>query len=93
VFIFGTVSAGLVGHIIADTLSVGGGMKIRPFWPMNWAIALGLWKADSERGNQILLRGGLCQCVSYSGPKRSPSSESPTCREQGSPMSPPGVAH
>jgi inner membrane protein len=64
VFIFGTVSGGLIGHIMADVLSVGGGMKVRPFWPMNKPIALGLWKANSERGNQILLGiGAMAMCL------------------------------
>ena len=61
-----TVFLGLLSHLFADGLTVGGGdHTIRPFRPV-WSapLRLGLLRADSLRWNTGLLVGGIaCQVL------------------------------
>lgn len=66
VFISGTVSSALVGHIAGDMITVGGGYKIRPLWPLSdRMVALGVCRSDSDAGNAILLACG-CSAMTFS---------------------------
>jgi len=63
-----TVFLGLLSHLFADALTVGGGSHaIRPFHPLSpHPFRLGLVRADSRLANALLLAGGvLCQGLAF----------------------------
>jgi inner membrane protein len=63
-----TVFLGLLSHLFADALTVGGGSHaIRPFHPLSpHPFRLGLVRADSRFANALLLAGGvLCQGLAF----------------------------
>jgi len=63
-----TVFLGLLSHLFADALTVGGGSHaIRPFHPLSpHPFRLGLVRADSRPANALLLAGGvLCQGLAF----------------------------
>jgi inner membrane protein len=65
-FINSTVSAALTGHIVGDMITIGGGYKIRPLWPLsNRMVALGMCRSDSKPGNAILFVCG-CSVLAFS---------------------------
>ncbi|WP_121823280.1 metal-dependent hydrolase [Halostella salina] len=58
-FFGGTVALGLVGHIATDALSVGGGFKVKPLWPVSSrTVALQRCTWDDRAWNAALLAAG-----------------------------------
>jgi hypothetical protein len=56
--------AGLIGHLIADVLTVGGGYPVKVFWPMSSkSYALGVCKADNPAANAALLAAGATAII------------------------------
>ena len=63
-FFAGVVAISLFTHIITDTLTKGGGFRVKPLWPVSsWGPALGLCTADDERWNAALLASGVTAFV------------------------------
>lgn len=63
-FIGATVTTSLAGHIAGDIITVGGGYRVRPLWPLSErTVALGLCRSDSDVGNGILLACGCSMMV------------------------------
>ena len=59
-FVGGTVTIALSGHIATDVLTKGGGYKVKPFWPFSpWTIALGICTSDDRWWNGILFSSGI----------------------------------
>lgn len=59
-FLFCAGTASLVGHLLTDTLTYGGGYKVEPFWPLSsWTLAFGLCHSDDEEWNTALLASGM----------------------------------
>jgi membrane-bound metal-dependent hydrolase YbcI (DUF457 family) len=59
-FLVGVVAGSLLTHIATDALTVGGGFKVKPLWPLSsWTPALGLCTADDVRWNTALLSSGI----------------------------------
>lgn len=63
-FVSVTLFLAQVGHILGDILTVGGGYKIRPLWPLSTRpVALGIWQSDSDVGNAALFACGCSTMV------------------------------
>lgn len=59
-FIGGSVTISLFGHIATDALTVGGGYKVKPFWPLSsWTIAFGICSSDDKWWNAALMSSGI----------------------------------
>lgn len=55
----GAVFASILTHIVVDALTVGGGYKVEPLWPVSSrTVALGLCTSDDVGWNVGLLVGG-----------------------------------
>jgi inner membrane protein len=63
-FVGGFVTASLSGHVITDTLTVGGGFKVKPFWPISERIVcFGFCNSGNALWNGALLGMGIVAIV------------------------------